>query len=96
MTIQEALNRRGISAYRLWKESGVSQATISDLCTGKTQIQKCSAETVYKLSGVLGVTMESLLATAIQEEQERKNRPSFELFKSRTCHRLMERMERGD
>lgn len=86
MTFSDVLLQKNISAYRLWKESGVPQATISDICTGKTSIEKCSAETIYKLSKVLGVSMESLVLPAIQRKEEQKKRPSFEIFKSNTCH----------
>ncbi len=84
MSINEVLQQKNISAYRLWKESGVPQATISDICTGKTRIEKCSAETIYRIAKVLDVPMESLIAPAIEE----RNRPSFELFKSNTCHQV--------
>lgn len=86
MTFSDVLLQKNISAYRLWKESGVPQATISDICTGKTSIEKCSAETIYKLSKVLGVSMESLVLPAIQRKEEQKKRPSVEIFKSNTCH----------
>lgn len=86
MAFSDVLQQKNISAYRLWKESGVPQATISDICTGKTSIEKCSAETIYKLSKVLGMSMEDLVLPAIQRKEDRQSRPSFELFKSSTCH----------
>lgn len=86
MPINEVLQQKNISAYRLWKESGVPQATISDICTGKTSIEKCSAETIYRIAKVLDVSMESLVAPAVQRAEEERWRPSFELFKSNTCH----------
>lgn len=73
-----------MTKYRLWKESGVPQATISDICTGKTRIEKCSAETIYHIAKALNVPMESLIAPAI----ENRNRPAFEVFKSNTCHQV--------
>ena len=88
MTINELLKERNISKYRLWKESGVPQATISDICTGKTRIEKCSAETIYRISKVLDVPMESLIAPAVQRLDEENKRPSFEIFKSNVCHRV--------
>ena len=33
MSLNEALAQKNITKYRLWKESGVPQATISDICT---------------------------------------------------------------
>ena len=61
MTLNEMLEQKNITKYRLWKESGVPQATISDICTGKTRIEKCSAETIYRIAKVLDVPMESLI-----------------------------------
>ena len=86
MTLNEMLEQKNITKYRLWKESGVPQATISDICTGKTRIEKCSAETIYRITKVLDVPMESLIAPAVQQAEEERHRPSFELFKSNTCH----------
>lgn len=61
MTISELLQQRGISRYRLSKESGVPWATLSDICSGKTKFERCNAVTLSKLSKALGITMEELL-----------------------------------
>lgn len=86
MPINAILAQKNMTKYRLWKESGVPQATISDICTGKTSIEKCSAETIYRIARALDVSMESLIAPAVQRAEEERRRPSFELFKSNTCH----------
>ena len=88
MSINELLEQKKISKYRLWKESGVPQATISDICTGKTRIEKCSAETIYRIATVLDVSMESLITPAVQNVDQERRRPSFEVFKSNTCHKV--------
>lgn len=88
MNLNAILEQKNITQYRLWKESGVPQATISDICTGKTLIEKCSAETIYRIAKVLDVSMESLIAPAVRSLDEEHSRPSFELFKSNTCHRV--------
>lgn len=88
MYLNEILEQKNITKYRLWKESGVPQATISDICTGKTSVEKCSAETIYRIAKALDVSMESLIAPAVKSAEEKRNRPSFELFKSNTCHRV--------
>ena len=88
MTLNEMLEQKNITKYRLWKESGVPQATISDICTGKTRIEKCSAETIYRIAKVLDVPMESLIAPAVRRIDEDRSRPSFEIFKSNICHRV--------
>ena len=88
MSLNEALAQKNITKYRLWKESGVPQATISDICTGKTKIEKCSAETIYRIAKVLDVSMESLIAPAVHRMDEDRKRPSFDVFKSNVCHQV--------
>lgn len=84
MTIQNALKQKNISIYRLAKESGLPYATVNDICNGKAQLEKCSAETVYRLAQALDVSMEELLAPCFL------HRVSFENFKSAVCHRVKE------
>ena len=88
MPLNNLLEKKNISKYRLWKESGVPQATISDICTGKTKIEKCSAETIYRIAKVLDVSMESLIAPAVQRIDEARIRPAFDVFKSNVCHQV--------
>ena len=72
MFIENLLKKRGFTKYRLALEAGIPHATLSDICSRKTKIEKCSAETVYKLAGVLGVSMEALTEDGIrQSERER-------------------------
>jgi transcriptional regulator with XRE-family HTH domain len=61
MSINEILNNIGMTKYRLAKLSGIPNATLSELCSGKTSIEKCSGETLYKIAKVLNVSIESLL-----------------------------------
>ena len=82
MNINELLEQKNITKYRLSKLSGVPQTTITDICTGKTRIEKCAAETIYKLAKTLDVTMEYLISANMEK------RPSFEWFKSEICHRV--------
>jgi len=58
---RDLLNQKQITAYRLAKRSGVPYATVSDLCCGKTKVERCTAETVYRLAGALGMTVEEIL-----------------------------------
>ena len=46
--------------YELAVEAGIPHATLNDICNGKTKLEKCSAETVYKIAKALNVTMEML------------------------------------
>ncbi|MBR5969258.1 MAG: helix-turn-helix domain-containing protein [Lachnospiraceae bacterium] len=60
MMIDTLLSAKNMSRYRLAVEAGIPHATLSDICSGKTKLEKCSAETIYKLAHVLGVSMEAL------------------------------------
>lgn len=84
MTLESLMENSGIAKYRLAKNSGVPYSTLNDICNGKTQLEKCSAETVYRPAKELGVSMEDLL------EPYMVRRVSFEVFKSNVCHRVKE------
>lgn len=84
MEINELMENKKITKYRLAKESGIAYTTINDICSGKARLEKCSAETIYRISKVLGVSMENLIEPCFDK------RSDFELFKSNTCHRLKE------
>lgn len=85
MTINELMEKNKITKYRLAKNSGVPYTTVNDICSGKAQIKKCSAETIYRLAKELNVSMESII------EPFMETRIDFELFKSNTCHELKEK-----
>ncbi|MDK2965013.1 MAG: hypothetical protein PWP53_625 [Lacrimispora sp.] len=61
MTIQQLMQDMSISRYRLSKISGVPWATLADIYSGKTHLDRCGAGTLSKLSKVLGLTIEELL-----------------------------------
>lgn len=84
MTIQEALRRKNMTIYRLAKNSGVPYATVNDIVNGKTQLEKSSAETLYRLAYTLEVSMEELLTPYLVK------RTDFENYKSSVCHRVKE------
>ena len=71
MIIDDLLSRRQMTKYRLAVQAGIPHATLSDICSGKTKLEKCSAETIYKLAKVLEVPMEVLTEDGIlQSERE--------------------------
>lgn len=72
MIIESLLKKRNMTKYRLAVEAGIPHATLNDICSGKTKLEKCSAETIYKLAKTLGVSMELLTENGIREaERER-------------------------
>ena len=72
MILEDLLAKQGMTKYRLAVKAGIPHATLNDICSGKTKLEKCSAETVYKLAKALGVSMELLTEGGIlQAERER-------------------------
>ena len=84
MTLNNLLTEQNMTKYQLSKKSGVPQTTVIDICSGKTRLEKCTAETVYRIAQALGVSMESLLQERMEKTAERRS--SFEVFKSNVCH----------
>ncbi|MBQ8398313.1 MAG: helix-turn-helix transcriptional regulator [Clostridia bacterium] len=69
MTINEAIRKSGMTKYRIAKISGVPHTTLNDLCSGKSRIEKCSAETLYRLAKALQLPMEALLEDAMHTQR---------------------------
>lgn len=67
MNIVNMLKEKNMTQYRLAIESGVPHATLSDILSGKTKIEKCSGETLYKLSKTLDTTIEELISENIEK-----------------------------
>ena len=75
MIIEDLLAKRDMTKYRLAVQAGIPHATLNDICSGKTKLEKCSAETVYKLAKALGVSMELLTEGGIHQAERA---PAFE------------------
>ena len=69
MIIDDLLTKRQMTRYRLAVDAGIPHATLSDICSGKTKLEKCSAETIYKLARVLDVPMETLTEGGMLQTQ---------------------------
>lgn len=72
MILDDLLAKRNITKYRLAVQAGIPHATLNDICSGKTKLKKCSAETVYKLAKVLNVSMELLTEGGILQAEREK------------------------
>ena len=79
MNLQDYLDQRHITKYRLSQLSGIPNTTIIDICSGKSDIKRCSAKTVMQIAKALGCTMEDimLLASRYSEETGRPNDKSY-------------------
>lgn len=74
MTINQIIKDRGMTKYKVAKLSGVPHTTLNDICSGKTRIEKCTAETIYKLAQVLGISMEYLIENSLISRDEQSQR----------------------
>ena len=90
MYLNDLLTEKKMSKYRLAKLSGVPQTTVADICSGKAKIEKCSAETLYKIARTLDVSMESLIEQNLSNDSQPR-RTSFEVFKSNICHMVKDK-----
>ena len=73
MIIDDLLAKKNMTKYRLAVQAGIPHATLNDICSGKTKLEKCSAETVYKLAKVLNVSMELLTEGGILQSEREKS-----------------------
>ncbi len=71
--LETLLKEKNLTMYRLSADAGIPYATLNDICTGKTRLEKCGAETVYKLAKALGVSMEELVESAIRDTQRERS-----------------------
>jgi DNA-binding Xre family transcriptional regulator len=69
MTIQQLLRDMQMSRYRLSKISGIPWATLADIYSGKTHLDRCGAGTLSKLSKALSLSIEELLALETEPEK---------------------------
>ena len=86
MELMNLLKEKQLSVYQCAKKSHVPYTTLSDIVKGKTRIEKCTAETIYKLARTLHLTMEELLTECFKEDENAPNLRDFEIYKSNICH----------
>ena len=72
--LEKKLEERGISVYRFAKNVGIPYTTALELVRGKKAVEKAASHTVYKMSKVLGVTMEELVEAALIDSEEAEQR----------------------
>ncbi len=70
MTIQQLMQDMQMSRYRLSKISGIPWATLADIYSGKTHLDRCGAGTLSKLSKALGLSIEELLALETEPKKD--------------------------
>ena len=64
MDFQSFLDQKNMTKYRLSKISGIPKTTIMDICSGRSDIERCSAKTIQQLAKALDCSMENIMALA--------------------------------
>lgn len=75
MTIQQVIKEKNLTRYQLSKLSGVPWATLSDICSGKTSLKRCSAGTLLKLSAALEMSVEELAELTVEKTRGSDGKP---------------------
>lgn len=73
MILDELLQRRGMTKYRLAVETHLPYAMLNDICNGKIKLEKCSEETVYQLAKTLDVSAEMLVESSLRTSQRERS-----------------------
>ena len=87
--LRAILDSKGMSLYKLEKESGVSHATLNDIYHEKSNVDNCSIIIIKKLADALHMSTDRLYATLKYENFKMMSyKKEFDFFKSETCHNL--------
>lgn len=62
MKLDDILNEKGDTIYRLSKISGISKTKLFDIFSGKSNILDCRLRVVSKLSKILGMSIEEIIS----------------------------------
>ncbi len=93
MDLQTMLNEQNMTRYQLSKISGIPKTTVTDICTGRSSIERCSAKTVRQLAKAFGCSMEDIMEL---EAPSSYDRGAVLPKNERHLRRKYLRMERGE
>lgn len=62
MKLDDILNEKGDTIYRLSKISGISKTKLFDIFSDKSNILDCRLRVVSKLSKILGMSIEEIIS----------------------------------
>ena len=87
------LQTYGVTPYKVSKETGVSQSTLSDWKLGKITPK---SDTMKKIADYFGVTVDYLMTGKDADKKESKLTSKDERDISKTVNALMEKLESND
>lgn len=70
MDFQTFLDQKKMTKYHLSKISGIPKTTIADICSGKSNIERCSSKIVQQLAKALNCTMEEIMNLSLTYDQD--------------------------
>ena len=79
--LRRIIQEKGMSVYECARRSGVPYMTLSDLVNHKTDLKKCSVDTLFRLCKTLEISMDSVVNAYFNCEIT-----DFEAFRSSICH----------
>lgn len=68
--LKDVLDSKGLSVYKVAKDTNISYSTLNDIVIEKTDIKKTSSELLYRLSKYLDLSME-MLYTINEDDTEK-------------------------
>ena len=80
MLMNDLLEKQHMTKYRLSKESGAPQATINDICSGKADLEKCLAGTLYRLAMLDYLSRENNIPICTRYDDIRARRLSKPIY----------------
>lgn len=64
--LKDILEKKGLSVYKLSKDTGIAYSTINDIVIEKTDIKNVSANMLYRMSKYLEISMEVLYEGSLE------------------------------
>ena len=86
--LRRVIQEKGLSVYECARKSGIPYMTLSDLINNKTDLKKCSVDTLYRLCKTLNISMDLVVDSYY-------NTPTtdFEAFRSSVQHLIKSKGE---
>lgn len=69
MILKELRIKNNLTQKQLSEKTGIPKRTIEDYESGIRKLTKASAENVYRLTDVLGISMDDFMIRIIEEEK---------------------------
>ena len=86
--LADYLKKNHISIKSISDHTGIAYSTVHYIANNRTPIERCSAETLYKIAHYLDLTMDQLY-----EISRSFTRQDFELFKSEIAHQIKDKSQ---